>query len=74
MTQNIFSLLSKALWLRIIVVIIYYFYIWNKKEHNIICDRVICNHIGPMYIETPYICFAQLAGVVEDTTCFSAEG
>ena len=27
----------------------------NKKEHNIISTRVISSHMGPMYIETPYI-------------------
>ena len=36
-----------------IVDIVYYFQIWNKKEHNIIISIVISSHIGPMYIETP---------------------
>ena len=40
---------------RLIVVIVYYFQIWNKKKHNIISSRVISSHIGPMYIETPCI-------------------
>ena len=38
----------------LIVVIVYYFQIWNKKEHNIIISRVIESHMSPMYIETPY--------------------
>ena len=32
---------------------VYYFQIWNKKEHNIIISRVISCHMGPMYFETP---------------------
>ena len=36
----------------LIVVIVYYFQIWNKKDHNIIISRVISSHMGPMYIET----------------------
>ena len=39
----------------LIVVIAYFFQIWNKREHNIMISRVISSHIGPMYIETPYI-------------------
>ena len=34
--------------------IIYYFQIWNKKEHSIIISRVISSQIGSMYFETPY--------------------
>ena len=34
------------------MVIVYYFLIWNKKEHNIIISRIINSHMGPMYIET----------------------
>ena len=41
---------------RLIVDIIYNFQIWNKKEHNIIRNRVISSFMGPMSIETPYIC------------------
>ena len=37
--------------------IVYYFQIWNKKERNIIISRVIGSHMGPLYIETPYILF-----------------
>ena len=37
----------------LIVVILYYFQIY-EKEHNIIC-RVINNHMSPMYTETPYM-------------------
>ena len=35
------------------VVIVYYFKIWIKKEHNIIIRRVIRSHMDLMYIETP---------------------
>ena len=38
----------------LIIVIVYYFQIWNKKEH-IISSWVINSHMCPMYIETPYI-------------------
>ena len=27
----------------------------TKKGHNIIISRVISRHMGPMYVETPYI-------------------
>ena len=37
----------------LIVVIVYYFQIWNKKEHNIIISKVFSSHMGPMYIATP---------------------
>ena len=41
---------------RLIVFIVYYFQIRNKKEHNIIISsRLISNHMGPMYLETPYV-------------------
>ena len=36
----------------LIVVIVCYFQIWNKTEHNIIIRRVINSHLGPMYIAT----------------------
>ena len=39
---------------RLIVVIVYYFQIWYKKEH-IIISSVISSHMGSIYIETPYI-------------------
>ena len=39
----------------LIVVIVYYFQIWNKNEDNIIISRVMSSHMGPTYIETPYI-------------------
>ena len=29
-------------------------YVYTKK-HNIIINRVIRSHMGPMYIDTPYI-------------------
>ena len=31
-----------------------YFQIWNKKQHKII-SRDISSHIGPLYIDVPYI-------------------
>ena len=40
---------------RLIVVIVYYFQIGYKKEHNIIISRVISSHMAPMYIVTPYM-------------------
>ena len=36
----------------LIVVIVYYFQIWNKKEHNNIVCRFISSHMGPIYIQT----------------------
>ena len=36
------------------VFIVYYFQIWNEKEHKISSSRVISSNIGSMYIETPY--------------------
>ena len=39
----------------LIVVRVYYIPIWNKKENIIIIIKVIRSHMGPMYIETPYI-------------------
>ena len=35
----------------LIVITVYYFQIWLKKEHNII----ISSHLGYIYIKTPYI-------------------
>ena len=41
---------------RLIVIIVYYFQIWNKKEHNIIISsRVISSYMGPMLIEILYL-------------------
>ena len=37
------------------VVIVYCFYIWNKKGYNIIISSVIRSYIGPMYWDTLYI-------------------
>ena len=54
-TQYFFLSCSRHCDWGLIVVIEYYFQIWNKKEHNIIISRVISSHMGPMYIETPYI-------------------
>ena len=45
----------------LIVVIVYYFQIWNIKEHNIIIGRVINSHKGLVYIETHYMCKPDLA-------------
>ena len=59
---------------------VYYFQIWNKKEHYIIISRIISIYAGLMCIETLYfyliqiICLAQSAGAIEYTDCFSAEG
>ena len=44
----------------LIVAIVYYFQIWNRKEHIIIIissssSRVINSHMCSMYIETPCI-------------------
>ena len=39
----------------LIVVRVFYFLIWNKKEHNIIISSVISSHMSSMYIEMPYI-------------------
>ena len=39
----------------LIVVMIYYFQIWNKQEHIIIISKVISSHMGLMYSETPHI-------------------
>ena len=55
MARNIFLSCPKHCNQGLIVVIIYYFQIWNKKEHNIIINRVISSHMGSMYIETPCI-------------------
>ena len=38
----------------IIVVLVYCFQIWNKKEHSLI-TRVISSHMGPMYIDASCI-------------------
>ena len=38
----------------LIVVIVYYFQIWNKKEHNIISGRIITSCVGPIYNTTLY--------------------
>ena len=38
----------------LIIVIVYYFWIWKKKEH-IFSSRVISNHTVPMFTETPSI-------------------
>ena len=39
----------------LVVVLVYYFQIRNKKEYNIIISRVTSSHMGPVYIETLYI-------------------
>ena len=44
---EIFFFLSKVWNRELIVVIVYYFQIWNKKEYI---------YMGPMYIETPGFC------------------
>ena len=42
---------------------VFYFQIWNKKEHNIIISRVISSHMGPMYNETPCIYLKTIFGI-----------
>ena len=44
------------------VVIVYYFQIWNKKEH-IMISKVISRKEGPMYIEIPYILFFLIKSI-----------
>ncbi len=39
----------------LIVVIGYYFQIWNEKVHKIIICRVTSGRMGPIFIETQYI-------------------
>ena len=54
--QNIFHLLFKALWSRLIVVVFSNLKLKKKKkkkEHSIIISRVISSHMGSLYIETP---------------------
>ena len=36
----------------LIIIIVYYFSIRNKKEHTIISGRVVSSYISPMNIET----------------------
>ena len=54
-TQNIFLSCPRHCDRGLIVDIVYYFQIWNKKEYKIIISRVINSHMGSMCIETPYI-------------------
>ena len=35
---------------------IWWWWIWNKKGHDIIISRVISSHMGSMYVETPCTC------------------
>ena len=44
----------------LIVVIVYYFQIRNKKEHSTIISRVMSSLMGPIYIEKPFISARQL--------------
>ena len=53
--QNIFLSYSRHCNQGLIVVIVYYFQIWNQKEHNIINRRIISSHMSLMYMETPCI-------------------
>ena len=39
----------------LIVVIVYYFQIWNRKEYNIIISRVISSHMGPIILTHPIL-------------------
>ena len=54
-TQNIFVSCSTHCDQRLIFAQVYYFQIWNKNEHKIFIDK-LKSHMGPMYIETAYIC------------------
>ena len=38
----------------LIVFVVYNFQIWNRKEVNIIMNRIIICYTGHMNIETPY--------------------
>ena len=57
--SNILSSLVNG---RYIVILVYYFQIWNKREDNIIIKIFISSHKGAMYIEAPckylfmYVC------------------
>ena len=53
--QYIFPLLTKELWSRINSCYSILFSNLKKKVHNIIISVVSSSHMGPMYIETPYI-------------------
>ena len=66
---NIFFCCQKHCDRGIIIVIVNYFQIWNKNEHNIIISRVISSHIGPMYIETPYNLNALSCLFIDITLC-----
>ena len=69
-TDSLSFFLSLSLWsplepkfpdyLLIIVIVVYYFQIWNKKVNNLISCRVMNSHMGPVYTET------------RDTTCPSS--
>ena len=54
-TQNIFLSCPRHFDRGLIVVIVYSFQNWNKKEHDIIFRRVVSRHVDPIYIETPCI-------------------
>ena len=49
--QNIFLSCRRHFDQGLLMSIVYYFQIWNKKEHNIISSRVISRHMSPKYIE-----------------------
>ena len=59
MTQNIFPLSSHSD-RGLIIVIVYYFQIWNEKGYNIIISSVISNYMGPIYIETSSVCVCDI--------------
>ena len=59
MTQNIFLSCPNHCDKGLILIIVYFFWIWNKKEHNVIFSWVISSHIGPKYVESPYIYIIQ---------------
>ena len=39
----------------LIIVIVHYFQIWNKKEHNVIISRVISSQMGPSILRQPVL-------------------
>ena len=50
------SLVLDIVYRGLIIVIVYYFQIWNKNYYKIIIIRVINSHMGPVFTETPTDC------------------
>ena len=56
-----------------VVVKVYYFQTWNKKEHKIIIiSRVICNTMGSVYIETPYTLMQHSSAISSSKNSYSS--